>query len=56
MSWPQAVAVFAQGKAALYTDADSISENVLNPTKSTVADKTGVAPFPAGPRGRTCTA
>ena len=51
MSWPQAVAVFAQGKAALYTDADSISENVLNPTKSTVADKTGVAPFPAGPKG-----
>ena len=43
--------MFAQGKAALYTDADSISENVLDPAKSTVADKTGVAPFPAGPKG-----
>ena len=51
MSWPQAVAVFAQGNAALYTDADSISTNILDPTKSTVADKTGVAPFPAGPKG-----
>jgi multiple sugar transport system substrate-binding protein len=51
MSWPQAVAVFAQGNAALYTDADSIFQNMLDPTKSTVADKTGVAPFPAGPKG-----
>ena len=51
MSWPQAVAVFAQGNAALYTDADSISTNILDPGKSTVADKTGVAPFPAGPKG-----
>jgi multiple sugar transport system substrate-binding protein len=51
MSWPQAVAVFAQGNAALYTDADSISQNILDPAKSLVADKTGVAPFPAGPKG-----
>lgn len=53
MSWPQAVAVFGQGKAALYTDADSIYENLLDPTKSQVADKTGVAPFPSGPAGST---
>ena len=51
MSWPQAVAVFAQGKAALYTDADSIYQNLLDPTKSVVAGKTGVARFPAGPAG-----
>ena len=51
MSWPQAVAVFAQGKAALYTDADSLYSNLLDPSKSRVAGKTGVAPFPSGPRG-----
>lgn len=51
MSWPQAVAIFAQGNAALYTDASSIYANVLDPEKSTVADKTGVAVFPAGPAG-----
>ncbi|MBP6440149.1 MAG: sugar ABC transporter substrate-binding protein [Caldilineaceae bacterium] len=51
MSWPQAVAIFAQGNAALYTDASSIYANVLDPTLSTVADKTGVAVFPAGPAG-----
>jgi multiple sugar transport system substrate-binding protein len=51
MSWPQAVAIFAQGKAAMYTDADSIYSNVLDPAKSQVADKTGIAPFPAGSNG-----
>ncbi len=53
MSWPQAVAIFGQGKAAMYTDADSIYSNLLDPAKSQVADKTGVAPFPAGPNGST---
>jgi multiple sugar transport system substrate-binding protein len=43
MSWPQAVAIFAQGNAALYTDASSIYANMLDPEKSAVADKTGVA-------------
>ena len=51
MSWPQAVAIFAQGNAAMYTDANSIFSNVLDPSKSQVADKTGIAPFPAGPKG-----
>lgn len=51
MSWPQAVAVFGQGKVATYTDANSIFPNLLDPTKSTVADKTGVVVFPAGPKG-----
>jgi multiple sugar transport system substrate-binding protein len=51
MSWPQAVAVFGQGKVALYTDADSIYRNLLDPAKSKVANVTGVAPFPAGPNG-----
>ncbi len=51
MSWPQAVAIFAQGKVAMYTDASSIYANLLDPTKSEVAAKTGVAVFPAGPKG-----
>ncbi|MCD8138312.1 MAG: sugar ABC transporter substrate-binding protein [Planctomycetaceae bacterium] len=51
MSWPQAAAIFAQGKAAFWIDASSLSSNVLDPAKSTVADKTGVAVFPAGPAG-----
>ncbi len=51
MSFPQASAIFAQGKVAMYTDANSIYQNMLDPTKSQVADKTGIAPFPAGPKG-----
>jgi multiple sugar transport system substrate-binding protein len=51
MSWPQAAAIFAQGKAAFYTDADSIFSNVSDPSKSTVADKVGYAVFPAGTAG-----
>ena len=50
MSWPQAVAVFAQGKAALYTEASSLYANMLDPAKSTVADKTECAIFPRGPK------
>lgn len=53
MSWPQAAAIFGQGKAAMFTDADSIYPNLLDPKKSQFADKTGVAPFPAGPNGAT---
>jgi len=51
MSWPQAVAIFQQGKAAMWIDADSLYTNVLDPTKSTVADKVGYAQFPAGSAG-----
>ncbi len=51
MSWPQAVAIFAQGNAAMFTDASSIYANLLDPALSAVADKTGVAVFPAGPAG-----
>lgn len=51
MSFPQAAAVVAQGKAAMYTDANSIYQLMLDPKQSQVADKMGVAPFPAGPKG-----
>lgn len=53
MSWPQALGVFAQGKAAMYTDADSIYPNMLDPQKSKVpADQIGFAVFPAGASGQ----
>jgi multiple sugar transport system substrate-binding protein len=51
MSWPEAMAVFTQGKAAFYTDASSLYTNATDPAKSTVSDKVGFAPFPAGPNG-----
>jgi multiple sugar transport system substrate-binding protein len=51
MSWPQAVALFQQGKVAMWIDADSLYTNVLDPSKSTVADKVGYAQFPAGKAG-----
>ena len=51
MSWPQAAAIFQQGKGAMYIDASSQYPSMLDPTKSSVADKTGVAMFPAGPKG-----
>ncbi|MDQ6739304.1 MAG: sugar ABC transporter substrate-binding protein [Actinomycetota bacterium] len=51
MNWPQAIAIFGQGKAAMYTDADSLYPNLLDKTKSIVTDKVGYAVFPAGPAG-----
>lgn len=51
MSFPQAAAIVSQGKAAMYTDANSIYQLILDPKQSQVADKMGVAPFPAGPKG-----
>lgn len=51
MSWPQAFGVFAQGKAAFLTDADSLYTNVTDPEKSQVSDKVGFAQFPAGAAG-----
>ena len=51
MSWPQALGIFSQGQAAMYTDADSLYPNLLDTSKSVVADKVGYAMFPAGPAG-----
>ena len=51
MSWPEAMAIFTQGKAAFYTEADSLYKNATDQAKSKVADKVGFAPFPAGPAG-----
>ncbi|MCG5218044.1 ABC transporter substrate-binding protein [Streptosporangium sp. KLBMP 9127] len=51
MGWPEAMAIFTQGKAAFYTEANSLYKNATDPAKSKVADKVGFAVFPAGPAG-----
>ena len=48
MSWPEAMAIFTQGKAGLYTEADSLYKNATDPVKSKVSDKVGFAPMPSG--------
>ena len=51
MSWPEAMAIFTQGKAGLYTEADSLYKNATDTAKSKVADTVGFAPMPAGSAG-----
>ncbi|HEV3082604.1 MAG TPA: sugar ABC transporter substrate-binding protein [Gemmataceae bacterium] len=51
MSWPQGLAVFQQGKAAIWIDADVFYPSVIDPAKSTVTASVGFAPFPQGPAG-----
>ncbi|WP_201762070.1 MULTISPECIES: ABC transporter substrate-binding protein [unclassified Nonomuraea] len=51
MGWPEAMAIFTQGKAAFYTEANSLYKNATDPAKSKISDKVGFAPFPAGPAG-----
>ncbi|MFD2762990.1 ABC transporter substrate-binding protein [Micromonospora eburnea] len=51
MSWSEAMAIFTQGKAAFYTEANSLYKNATDPTKSKVSDTVGFAAFPAGPAG-----
>lgn len=51
MSWPEAMAIFTQGGAAFYTEADSLYLNATDPAKSKVSDSVGFAAFPAGPDG-----
>lgn len=51
MSWPQAQALMASGKVAMWTDASTLLPGLLDPQKSKIADKVGLAPFPAGPSG-----
>jgi len=52
MAWPQAMGIFAQGKAAFFTDISSIYNNATDPENSTIADKVGFAVLPAGPKGQ----
>lgn len=51
MSWPEAMAIFTQGQAAFYTEADSLYKNATDKAKSKVSDTVGFAQFPAGPAG-----
>ena len=51
MGWPEAMAIFTQGQAAFYTEANSLYQNATDPAKSKVSDQVGFAPFPAGPAG-----
>jgi len=46
MHWQQCAALYASGKAAMYTEADAIFNNAVNAAESVVADKTGYALFP----------
>lgn len=51
MGWVEASALFAQGRAAFYLDADSQAYTFLDPASSAVVDTVDYAPFPAGPEG-----
>jgi multiple sugar transport system substrate-binding protein len=51
MGWVEASALFAQGRAAFYLDADSQAYTFLDPTSSAIVDTVAYAPFPAGPAG-----
>lgn len=48
--WNEVVALFQQGKVAMFTDASVFYANVEAPDKSTVAGKVGYSAFPAGPK------
>ena len=52
MSWPEVTTLFAQGKAAMFTDASLFRSIVDDPKSSIVAGKVGFAPFPGGSAGR----
>ncbi|GAA4892229.1 sugar ABC transporter substrate-binding protein [Tessaracoccus lubricantis] len=51
MGWVEASALFAQGRAAFYLDADSQAYTFLDPDSSAVVETVDYAPFPAGPAG-----
>lgn len=51
MSWSEAMAIFTQGGAAFYPEADSLYKNATDPANSKVSDTVGFAAFPAGPAG-----
>lgn len=51
MNWAETSAIFAQGNAAMYTDASSLYQTMALPENSKVSDVLGYAPFPEGPAG-----
>ena len=54
MSWPEGAALFAQGKAAMFFDADAIYSNVIDAENTVLKpEQIGYAMMPAGPAGNT---
>jgi multiple sugar transport system substrate-binding protein len=51
MGWVEASAIFAQGNAAFYLDADSQAYTFLDESNSAVVDTVAYAKFPEGPAG-----
>ncbi|MGO1768941.1 MAG: ABC transporter substrate-binding protein [Microbacterium sp.] len=51
MGWVEASAIFAQGNAAFYLDADSQAYTFLDEENSAVVDTVDFARFPEGPAG-----
>jgi multiple sugar transport system substrate-binding protein len=51
MGWVEASAIFAQGNAAFYLDADSQAYTFLDESNSAVVDSVAFARFPEGPAG-----
>lgn len=51
MGWVEASAIFAQGNAAFYLDADSQAYTFLDASNSAVVDTVAYGSFPAGPAG-----
>jgi multiple sugar transport system substrate-binding protein len=50
--FPEASALFMQGRAAMFTDINILAARIEDPTKSQVAGKVGYALIPVGPEGR----
>ncbi len=49
-NWPEAVAVFLDGRAAMYIEGSSIYP-LIGTSTSRIAEQVGFAPFPSGPGG-----
>ena len=49
--WYEASAIFSQGKAAMYADANSLWVVIEDPQKSKVIGKVGYTTYPRGPKG-----
>lgn len=52
LDWPDATALFGQGRAAFMIDSTAFSPTFENPDESLVAGKVGYAPIPQSERGR----
>jgi multiple sugar transport system substrate-binding protein len=49
-NWPEAAAVFLDGRAAMYIEGSSIYP-LIETSNSRIAERVGFAPFPSGPGG-----